>query len=69
MTAPDPADVTLAADVRDTVRAALAGLPPPAHVIRNEARRLEEHRGRDWDETPQEAGRWDRAWFDRDEDS
>ncbi|WP_394436258.1 hypothetical protein [Streptomyces sp. SGAir0957] len=60
----DPIDPRLAADVRDTVRAALAGLPPPAHVQDHEAERLEEHRGRDWDETPQEAARADRAWFD-----
>lgn len=67
--APDPVGPILRADIADTVRAAYADEPPPAHVIRNEAARLREHRAGDWDETPQEAARRDRHyWTDRDED-
>jgi hypothetical protein len=66
---PDPAAPVLRADIADTMQALDDGKPLPDHVQRHEQARLQAHRERgDWDETPQEAARYDRWWGDNDYD-
>ena len=64
---------SLSADIVDTLRAAQNGKPIPDHVKRNNRARTmaslrRSLRRHDWDEDPRTAARYDRAWFDRDED-